>query len=620
MLVPVWSVSPYLLTGVLPAGQKFDAVIVIDAESTSLQAVLPAIARARQVIAFGDAKIANARTFSVAVEPPVAGVASHETVDSAFKALARVLPTWQLNWVYRAVDEDLILQLSKNYYDGGLRRLPDGSSVTGLDRSILVEYIPDGTGLPGADHEGVESVTAEVNRVVDLVFEHARLRPRTSLAVVTASLRHAARIGEAIRLQLPNHPLLSAFFGAGPESFRVVDLERAQGLVRDHVIFSLGYGRTPHGRALHSFGPLSTEGGRNRFALAMTRARRSMHVLSCFRPEDLDLDRLAHGAVDFYELLDRELSGNSNLGTPASRAVASEQALGEDPLVADLGERLRARGARVWHLYDGVLDIAAAADPVHTIGREGAEIPTPVAIESDGTERYRRMSVRERSRLRPQLLERMGWRYMSLWTIEVFTDPSSCADRIGSYLGLENHVPQAVPPAEHGFLDMDVEQLNLDNAASSYASSSYSSSPHSSSSASSSSYSRASHRQSPGGAQASVESQLPGQAGVDNRRGPGGEPGNAEASTPTPSDPEDGTEAPVKEQGTGNESGSDEQTAAVSAENAKESAETKTPAAKQASGGILPTKAAEDDPRRWGDEGNYDHEQWLKEQKPPHWG
>jgi hypothetical protein len=35
--------------------------------------------------------------------------------------------------------------------------------------------------------------------------------------------------------------------------------------------------------------------------------------------------------------------------------------------------------------------------------------------------------------------------------------------------------------------------------------------------------------------------------------------------------------------------------------------------------GILPTKAAEDDPRRWGDAED-DHDAWLKEQKPPHWG
>jgi hypothetical protein len=181
-----------------------------------------------------------------------------------------------------------------------------------------VEYLPDGTGLPSADHEGVESVVAEVNRVVELVFEHARLRPRTSLAVVTASLRHAATHRRVHPAAAAQPSLAGRILHAGDESFRVVDLERAQGLVRDHVIFSPGYGRTPHGRALHSFGPLSAEGGREKFALAMTRARQSLHVLTCFRPEDLDRTRLAHGAVDLFELLDREISGNTDLGTPAS--------------------------------------------------------------------------------------------------------------------------------------------------------------------------------------------------------------------------------------------------------------------------------------------------------------
>jgi hypothetical protein len=36
---------------------------------------------------------------------------------------------------------------------------------------------------------------------------------------------------------------------------------------------------------------------------------------------------------------------------------------------------------------------------------------------------------------------------------------------------------------------------------------------------------------------------------------------------------------------------------------------------------VLPNKASEDDPRRWGDQpDNYDHDAWLQEQKPPHWG
>jgi hypothetical protein len=108
--------------------------------------------------------------------------------------------------------------------------------------------------------------------------------------------------------------------------------------------------------------------------------------------------------------------------------------------------------------------MVAAADPMTTIGQDDAEIPRPVAIESDGTGHYRRMSVRERSRLRPQLLERLGWRYMPLWTIEVFTDPSACADRIGGYLGLEKPAVSSRLRATPGFFDDDVEHLAIDDA------------------------------------------------------------------------------------------------------------------------------------------------------------
>jgi hypothetical protein len=560
--------------------QRFDAVVILDAEATSLQAVLPAIARSKQVIAFGDDRIASPRTFAVGVERLAAGETSHQGVESAYQALAAVLPSWSLRTVYRAVDEDLVRQLSKGFYDGGLRRLPEGQSATGLDRALTVEYLPDGTGLPSADQDGVESVVAEVNRAVELVFEHARLRPRTSLAVVTGSLRHAARIGESIRLQMPNYPLLASFFTAGDESFRVVDLERAQGLVRDHVIFSPGYGRTPHGRALHSLGPLSQDGGRAKFALAMTRARRSLHVLSCFRPEDLDVTRLSHGAVDFYELLDREIAGNSDLGSPASRAAASEQALGADPLVADLGDRLRARGARVWHQYDGALNMVAAADPLSTLGQDSDEIPRPVAIESDGTEQYRRLTVRERSRLRPQLLERLGWRYMPLWTIEVFTDPSACADRIGGYLGLEKPALTHRKQTSPGFFDDNVETLAVNEA-------------------------QAPERRTPSG-------------GPDSAPEYGKDQGSKEAGGMT-ADGDTQNDGDIQNHG----GIQDDRDVADSGEGRDSSRDNATaePAPESVPAGGLPNKAAEDDPRRWGDEpGGYDHDSWLEEQKPPHWG
>ena len=46
-----------------------------------------------------------------------------------------------------------------------------------------------------------------------------------------------------------------------------------------------------------------------------------------------------------------------------------------------------------------------------------------------------------------------------------------------------------------------------------------------------------------------------------------------------------------------------------------------TPSGPATPGGAVPKKAAEDDPRAWGDrESENDHDAWLREQKPPHWG
>jgi hypothetical protein len=216
---------------------------------------------------------------------------------------------------------------------------------------------------------------------------------------------------------------------------------------------------------------------------------------------------------------------------------------------------------------------------MNTIGQDDAEIPSPVAIESDGTERYRRMSVRERSRLRPQLLERMGWRYMPLWTIEVFTDPSACADRIGGYLGLEKPVAASRLRSSPGFSD-DIENLSVEDGRHSYGGSA--AAPQGWSAGGDRGQETAIGNKEAGGMNADGDNQN------NNTRG-----GDRDQSVPEATSPE----VPARE--------------AVPADMRQ----------RPAAGGVLPNKAAEDDPRRWGDQpGSYDHDAWLQEQKPPHWG
>ncbi|WP_415854327.1 DUF4011 domain-containing protein [Sinomonas sp. G460-2] len=626
-LAPVWTASPYTLASAAPARRRFDAVVILDAETLPVRAALPAIARARQVVAFGDAHVGNPKSFTVGVGTGQPSL--DDSAESALTALSKVLPTMHLSTVYRGVDEDLGLQLSQRFYHGALNRLPDGQSVTGLDRALVVEYLPDGTGLPAGQDGNVESTAAEVNRVVDLVFEHAAQRPSSSLAVVTASAQHAARVGEAIRLQMANHTETKDFFGGVEEPFRVVPVDRAGGLVRDHIIFSLGFGRTPHGRAMHHFGPLSEQGGRRRFALAMSRARYSMHVLSCFQPGELDLTRLGEGASDFYELLERELAGRTGLGTRATRAAASTEALGADPLVTDLGDRLASRGARVWHHYDGAIDMAAAVDPLLTMSRDEPELSIPVAVESDGTKRYRELSVRERTRQRPELLERMGWRYVTLWTIEVFTDPGTSADMIADVLGLDG---QGEDGAGAGFLNGAREGLEPAATA---------------------------PRNSRGASPRTSAQERPNRATAPR----GGDPLGGGAREPEPTRrPEDQRAAPEQYQEASPVAARDHLsshrrvTSPATGVDPEEAPEPVAPIRPAPEGGrgvgtratasngeapdrgrralrsadspdgsdvapLIPRRAAEDDPRSWGDaDSDGGHDDWLREQRPPHWG
>jgi hypothetical protein len=235
-----------------------------------------------------------------------------------------------------------------------------------------------------------------------------------------------------------------------------------------------------------------------------------------------------------------------------------------------------------------------------------------VAIESDGTEQYRRMSVRERSRLRPQLLERLGWRYMPLWTIEVFTDPSACADRIGGYLGLEKPAVTGFSPSSQGFFEDDVDNLTLTSAERA---------------------SEASEREAAG-------SEDPSESGTESGAEPGTQSGSGEygsvasaARPPVPleeggADREEpnsagpGSEEYSKEDGMDTNSSEAGSRGGVPASGADGAAPNRgREAGAGVPAGVLPNKAAEDDPKRWGDHASdYDHDAWLQEQKPPHWG
>src|SRR5699024_6275140 len=150
-----------------------------------------------------------------------------------------------------------------------------------------------------------ESTEAELRRVTDLVIEHARTRPERSLAVLTFTEDHARRLMERIMNTVSVIPELRDYFDPGAkEVFTVLPADQATAVVRDDIIVSVGFGKTPHGRLLHRFGPLSEAGGRKALATVITRARGRTTVVSAIGVQDLDHARLrSDGARDLRAML-----------------------------------------------------------------------------------------------------------------------------------------------------------------------------------------------------------------------------------------------------------------------------------------------------------------------------
>jgi hypothetical protein len=426
---PCWAMSPLVVASILPVGRWFDVVIFDEASQIPPAQAVSAISRATQVVVAGDERQLPPTSFFTAatdVDDSASGSATDsddsltEGFESILDVLSAALPVRRLTWHYRSLDERLVAFANTQMYDGTLVTFPGTS-----DEAVVRLEVVDGSAPVQPGLEAIESTQAEVDRVVKLVLAHARTRPEESLGVIALGIKHAARIDQALRTALVGAEGLGDFFDEdAPERFFVKNLERVQGDERDAIILSIGYGKTPHGRVLHRFGPLNLEGGERRLNVAITRARRRMTVVSSFTAAELDPARLkARGALLLRDFLAYAADGGFQPEPEASSAAG----IPEDPLVADLASRLRAAGLVVHAGYGTSaqrLDLAVE-DP-HRRGR------VLVAIETDGPRYAAMSSTRDRDRLRIEQLRRLGWEHVRIWSTDLFRDPARDVARVAA--------------------------------------------------------------------------------------------------------------------------------------------------------------------------------------------
>lgn len=419
-LRPCWMVSPLSVAELLPAAPHFDLVLFDEASQVLPEDAVCALLRGRKTIVAGDQHQLPPTTFFAGDvdDGDDAGDDGSPLTTTGFESIldsmCTFLDPWPLEWHYRSRDESLIAFSNRYVYGDRLITFP-GPGVGGVAVShVLVEQ--------AVARDGDEdSVSEEVRRVVDLVIEHARVRPSETLGVITMGIRHQERVLAALDAVVEAAPDLAAFLDESrDERFFVKNLERVQGDERDAIILSIGYGKDRNGKLPYRFGPLLQEGGERRLNVAVTRARRRMTVVSSFSHLDMDPGRSSAKGV---ELLRRYLEFAASFGR-------------------SLGDRGVAGGVPMNHFEASVYD-ALAARGIPLLGQWGAsrfridlvaqhpEEPgrLVLAIECDGASYHAAPTARDRDRLRQQQLEALGWRFHRIWSTDWFLRREDEIDR-----------------------------------------------------------------------------------------------------------------------------------------------------------------------------------------------
>ena len=409
VVAPAVLVSPLQVSAELAKTEEFDVVLVLDAAGSTLAENLSALKRAKQIIAFGDDAIAAPTGFEIESRPtPVVRELENESI---FNQVRRSFGAEVLRKSYRSTSQALGELINREFYQNRIQFLTTAAEYQG-EKNFTLELVTEDNRAKTTIEGATESLDAELNHTVELIFNHALWQPKQSLLVASASKVHADRIRAAVAEGLKSRSSLVPFFDLhGREKFEVTPISDLTHRLADRVIFSLGFGRTSHGAVLSNFGQLSEPDGRRYLANLLVSAREQITVVSCIDADDMPSDRLLNGALILKDLL----------RAGSFQRESTEQTL--DPMLSDLSMRLKKLGARVDDTYSRELPLVASYAKTSAVIEPDWSIPG--------------QSRTEKFRIRPGLLSSMGWKYVRVYSFELFSDPQAVAIRIAEQLGLQ---------------------------------------------------------------------------------------------------------------------------------------------------------------------------------------
>ena len=429
-LKPCFMMGPQAVAQYLTPGKTtFDLVIMDEASQLKPEEAIGAVARGGQLVVVGDPKQLPPTSFFSRMNPTPDDDQQYTTTDAESildVCVSHFRPTRALRWHYRSQHHSLIVFSNRNFYNGNLIIFPSPyhqNSQLGIHATYLADAVYDN-----------QTNIREAQRVVEAVAEHVQYRPSDSLGVVTLNIKQRDLIAEFLDDRLRNVPGADEYrerWSSEHQPLFVKNLENVQGDERDAIIISTTFGKSPNAAAVRqNFGPISRQGGWRRLNVLFTRARKSVAIYTSMRPEDIVVDSTTpEGTRALRDYLEYVRSGI--LAVPEDNLLEPDS----DFEIAVI-EVLRGRG------YEVTPQLGVAGYRIDIAVRHpDAPGVYLAAIECDGASYHSALSVRDRDRIRQEILESLGWRgrIWRIWSTDWFRSPHQETEKLIRFLSDLRH-------------------------------------------------------------------------------------------------------------------------------------------------------------------------------------
>lgn len=402
---PCFMMSPLSIAKFLdPRSIRFDVIIFDEASQVKPEDAFGALLRGRQLVVMGDTSQLPPTSFFeniVEAEEADGEEAILTDMESILHQCKRSFPTKTLRWHYRSKHETLIAVSNQEFYHNRLFVYPSASAHS-KNLGLYMVYLPD-----TVYDRGKTSVNQkEAEAVAQAAMEHYQRFPQKSLGIGAFNVKQQEAILEAVEKLLRQHPEMEDFFRATrKEHFFVKNLETIQGDERDVIFISVGFGFNETRKFSLNFGPLNQSGGERRLNVLISRAREKCVVFSNFRASDLQLEPTAPTGLKALKIF-LEYAETGKLLSAKPIKIEANSAFEEAVLnfLKKQGYLVEQKiGCGEFRMDLAIMDPQM---PDHYL----------LGIESDGPKYHSCLITRDRDRLRPQILESLGWHLYRIWS------------------------------------------------------------------------------------------------------------------------------------------------------------------------------------------------------------